>query len=49
MVRLIKAIFSAIAQLLRDINEILEDYGEEKVKQSIYKKRNFNDEEVSFK
>lgn len=46
MVHFIKKVLGAVVQILRDFNEILEDYGEEKVKRFIYKKNEFQDEEL---
>jgi len=39
MVHFIKKALRAVVQILRDFNEILEDYGEEKVKRLIYKEK----------
>ena len=39
MVHFIKKALWAVVQILRDFNEILEDYGEEKVKRLFTKKK----------
>lgn len=39
MVHFIKKALRAVVQILRDFNEILEDYGEEKVKRLFTKKK----------
>ncbi len=47
MVYFIKKALRAVVLILRDYNEILEDYEEEKVKRLIYKEKNeFQNEEL---
>ena len=47
MVYFIKKALRAVVFILRDYNEILEDYEEEKVKRLIYKEKNeFQNEEL---